>query len=242
MKAMIFAAGLGTRLQPLTDHIPKALVEVNGKSLLERVIERLKSTGVDHFVINVHHLSSQVIDFIERKDYFKTCIDISDESGQLLDTGGGLKKAACFLQGNEPFIVHNVDVLSDIDLNNMFEFHQKSGALATLAVRDRDSSRKLLFDGSGDLTGWKNDNTHETIQIRPSHPSIELAFSGIHIISPGIFDLMKEEGVFSIIDVYLRLARSHQIKAFRHDDSMWLDVGSPEKLKKAIEGEGKNKT
>ena len=226
MKAMILAAGVGSRLRPLTDTTPKALVEINGKPMLEIVLHRLIQAGCDAVVINLHHRAGQVIRFLEEKKYFGIRIDISQE-GKLLDTGGGLKKVASFFDDGLPFIMHNVDVLSDIDLHQMLLFHKKNSPLATLAVQARSSSRYFLFDREGYLCGWESTTEKQRRWTGfPVEESERLAFCGIHIISPAIFALMQESGVFSINQVYLRLAgKGEKIQAFRADAYYWRDMG-----------------
>ena len=232
MKAMIFAAGLGTRLRPITENKPKALVEVGGKTLLEITIRRLKYFGVREAVVNIHHFGEQVIDFLEQHRSFGIDITISDERGLLLDTGGGLQKTAPHFQ-SAPFLVHNVDILSNIDLRALYAAHLASGALATLAVRDRPSSRHLLFDESGFLAGWRNNRTGEERISRSSAELKPLAFSGLYVLSPRIFKFMPPGPVFSIIDVFLEAAKSEGLMAYRHDDSFWLDVGKMAALEEA---------
>jgi len=236
MKAMIFAAGLGTRLRPLTNSIPKALVELNGRSLLEIAIERLKTFGVTEFIVNVHHHAEKIVSFLQTKNNFGVRIEISREDDLLLDTGGGLKKASWFfLEGNspQPFILHNVDVLSTIDLHQMVKFHHEKSALATLAVQERQSSRQLLFDEAGLLSGRHKSETSDEI-VRTAANIQPLAFSGIHVISPRLLNLITESGVFSIIDTYLRLAAaSEKISAFRADQFYWRDLGRLEDLAQA---------
>ena len=236
MKAMIFAAGLGTRMRPLTDKRPKALIEVSGKPLLEHVIHRLEEYGFDEIVVNVHHFADLIIDFLKQNDNFGFNIQISDECGKLLDTGGGLKKAAHLLQGSEPILLHNVDVLSKIDLSAITMSHKSSGSLVTLAVSQRVTSRCLLFNDKDELTGWQNKKTGEIRgPARDSGNNEALAFSGIHIIAPKIFKLMPADDVFSIIDFYLQICSSYPIRAFRHDPAQFLDIGKPEQLIKAEE-------
>jgi NDP-sugar pyrophosphorylase family protein len=237
MKAMILAAGLGTRLRPLTDHQPKALVEVGGRTLLEIALARLGSFGIGEVIINVHHFAEMIIDYLKAKSSFGMRIDISRED-LLLDTGGGLKKAAYFFlpnaAANEPFILHNVDVISTIDLRRMAQFHCENRALATLAVQARETTRYLLFDERSELCGRKSgaDGTPEL--VRPSSPARALAFSGIHVISPRLFALMTEDGVFSILTPYLRLAGSgEKILAFRSDQYQWRDLGRVDDVRKA---------
>ena len=224
MKAMIFAAGLGTRLKPLTDDRPKALVECNGRTLLEYAILKLKYEGFDEIVVNVHHFSSLVIDFLQKHD-FGVKIYVSDETAQLLDTGGGLLHAKQFLDGTEPFLVCNVDIISSIDFSKMMTYHKQHKALATLAASDRKTSRYLLFDDQNQLCAWENRSTQERKVVRNCEKIIPLAFSGIQIIEPKIFDFISESGKFAIMDLYLRLAANQPIIAYNHTGDFWLDVG-----------------
>jgi NDP-sugar pyrophosphorylase family protein len=233
MKAMILAAGLGTRLQPLTNNKPKALVEVNGKTLLETTINKIIQAGITEIVINVHHFAQQVIDFVKEKNSFGIDIHFSDETEELMDTGGGLKKASWFLKGGEPFLVYNVDILSDIDLRHLINHHKKNEALVTLAVRKRKTSRYLLFDKDFTLYGWQNVKTGEKKIAREKLDLNLFAFSGIHIIEPAIFDLINKTGRFSIIDVYLKLAKEYRILGYDHSQTQWLDLGRIENLKEA---------
>lgn len=230
MKAMIFAAGLGTRLKPITDQIPKALVKVNGVTLLEHVITKLKNSGVTEIIVNVHYLSNQIIDFLNQKNNFGIRIEISDEQDQLLDTGGGLKKASWFFNSDEPFILYNTDIISDINLLEMMNYHLKNNPIATLAVRKRESSRYFLFNNDFDLCGWKNLKTSEKIISKPSDNINQYAFSGIHIINPTIFQYMDQTGKFSIVDTYLKLSKNKTIKGFDHTTSYWFDIGDEKKL------------
>jgi len=257
MKAMILAAGLGTRLKPLTDTCPKALVELSGRTLLEITITRLRIFGVTEFIINVHHFADQVIDYLKSKNNFGSRIEISREE-ILLDTGGGLKKAAWFFLEDpknldEPFLLHNVDVISTIDFRAMLQFHTEHHALATLAVQSRDSSRQLLFNTDLQLCGRRIDNKdalissahHTVIPSEARNPTsnsllatrnspLSLAFSGIHILSPRLLPLLTEDGIFSIIDSYLRLSsQSQKILAFRADQYYWRDLGRPSDLAQA---------
>ena len=237
MKAMIFAAGLGTRLRPLTDTRPKALIEVNGTSLLEIVIQRLKHHGFRELVLNVHYLAEQILEFLEDKCNFDLDIQISDETSLLLDTGGALKKAACFLDDGQPFLVHNVDTLSDIDLTDFYHFHcGRPESLASLAVSERPSTRCLLFDRQQGLCAWHNRKSGETKWARTvSDTPQEFAFSGLHVIDPKIFSCMPDREVFSIIDVYLQLAGTENIQAYPHDHRLWVDVGKKDQLERAGE-------
>ena len=235
MKAMILAAGLGTRLRPLTDHRPKALVEVGGRTLVEVTLSRLREFGVREVIINVHHFADMVVDYLKANDNFGMRIEISREE-VLLDTGGGLKKAANFFLGNsgpsdEPFILHNVDVISTIDLGRMVQSHAENKALATLAVRDRETSRYLLFNEQLELCGRQTGRDQAPEMVRNALPVQALAFSGIHVISPSLFKMLTEEGVFSIITSYLRLAAQRErIVAFRADEYYWRDLGRAENV------------
>jgi mannose-1-phosphate guanylyltransferase len=243
MKAMILAAGLGTRLRPLTNDRPKALVEVCGRTLLEITLTRLRDFGINDVIINVHHYADMVIDHVKAAGSFGMHIEFSRED-VLLDTGGGLKKAAWFLGcGSGPsanankedsFILHNVDIISTIDLKRMMQAHKESAALATLAVQRRKTSRYLLFNDHLQLCGRRLVKEEKTEIVRPSEHLSELAFTGIHVISPRIFPLLTEEGVFSIIPAYLRLAaQGEQIQAFRADEYYWRDLGKPENIQQA---------
>jgi NDP-sugar pyrophosphorylase family protein len=241
MKAMVLAAGLGTRLRPLTNDRPKALVEVGGRSLLEITLTRLRDFGINDVIVNVHHYADMVIENVRAAGNFGIHIEFSRED-VLLDTGGGLKKAAWFLGGNsstneeEPFILHNVDVISSIDLQRMVQLHKESRALATLAVQERKTSRYLLFDEQLQLCGRRFVKEEKTEIVRPSQHLTELAFTGIHVISPRIFSLLTEDGVFSIVPAYLRLAaQGEKIQAFRADEYYWRDLGKPENIQQAEE-------
>lgn len=225
MKAMIFAAGLGTRLRPLTNNLPKALVPYKGKPLLQVVIEKLKSFGFDTLIINVHHFADKIIDFLEKNNYFDTEIIISDERRKLLDTGGGLYFARKYF--DEDFLIHNVDIISDIDLKKLAEYHKKNTFLATLAVQNRASNKKLYFDSENNLCKWKNEITAEEKIARNCQISRGFAFSGIHFVSPRIFEYMSN-GVYSIIETYLKAAVNENIKCFDHSDDFWRDMGKPE--------------
>lgn len=233
MKAMVLAAGLGTRLRPLTDKRPKALVEVAGKTLLEITLARLREFGICEAIVNAHHFGDMLVEYLKIHDNFGMDVEVSREE-VLLDTGGGLKKAAWFFkESDDPFVLHNVDVLSTIDLGSMAEEHRKSGSLATLAVQDRKTARHLLFDDDLQLCGRRAGRDEIVRTASRLHP---LAFSGVHVLSPRIFQLMTEEGVFSIIDVYLRLAGDgEKIEAFRADEYYWRDLGKPENIAKAEE-------
>jgi len=233
---MILAAGLGTRLRPLTDTRPKALVEINGRTLLEITLTRLHAFGVTEVIVNVHHFADLVVDYIKSHNHFGMRVEISREDDLLLDTGGGLKKASWFFLDNspnsspEPFLLHNVDVISTIDLRRMLQFHDEHNALATLAVQTRESSRLLLFNDKNQLVGRAAPDS----PLATSHSPLPLAFSGIHILSPRLLPMLTEEGVFSIIDAYVRLAsQGEKILAFRADEYYWRDLGRPADLQQA---------
>jgi NDP-sugar pyrophosphorylase family protein len=237
MKAMVLAAGLGTRLRPLTNDRPKALVEVGGRTLLEITLERLRTFGVLEVIVNTHHFAEMIPEYLAKHGNFGMRIEISHEE-ILLDTGGGLKRAAWFFlegsQPGEPFLLHNVDVISTIDLARMAQFHAENDALATLAVQNRATSRPLLFDRRDELCGRRLESEGETEMARPADQAEALAFAGIHVISPLIFSKLTEEGVFSIIPAYLRLAgQGEKITAFRADAYRWRDLGKPEHLQQA---------
>ena len=239
MKGMILAAGLGTRLRPLTNDRPKALVEIAGHTLLEITILRLRQFGVREIIINVHHFADKMIEYLQSKDNFGLRIEVSHED-ILLDTGGGLKKAAWFFLEDdsfgEPFIVHNVDVISNIDLGQLLDFHRQNQALATLAVQQRESSRYLLFDEQMQLCGRRFLKEQRTEMARAAQQLQELAFTGIHVISPRLLQMISEEGVFSIIETYLRLARKDEkIIGSRVDSAYWRDLGQPENVARAAE-------
>ncbi|HTC66359.1 MAG TPA: nucleotidyltransferase family protein [Candidatus Acidoferrum sp.] len=238
MKAMVLAAGLGTRLRPVTDERPKALVEVGGRTLLEITLARLRAFGIRDVIVNVHHFADKVVAFLKKRENFGMHIEVSRED-VLLDTGGGLKKAGWwfFLEHSdpkEPFLLHNVDVVSTIDLARMVQFHRDHEALATLAVQQRETSRYLLFDEQFQLCGRRVGRGGNPQIVRGAPKMEALAFSGIHVISPRLLTLMTEEGVFSIVDSYLRLAGGgEKIMAFRADDYYWRDLGKPADLQQA---------
>jgi NDP-sugar pyrophosphorylase family protein len=238
MKAMVLAAGLGTRLRPLTNDRPKALVEIAGRTLLEITLSRLKAFGICDVIVNAHHFAGMLIEYLRANQNFGMNIEVSCEE-TLLDTGGGLKKAAWFFVNDRTdtaFILHNVDVISTIDLNHMVQFHQAGKALATLAVQDRTSSRYLLFDQQLELCGRRFVKEQKNELVRASSPAYELAFSGIHVITTRLLRLMTEEGAFSIIDAYLRLAgQGEKIVGFRADKYDWRDLGRPESMTRAAE-------
>ena len=239
MKAMVLAAGLGTRLRPLTNDRPKALVEVAGRTMLEITLTRLREFGIQDVIINIHHYADMVVESVKAAGNFGMHIEFSREE-ILLDTGGGLKQAAWFLQSDSssgadaPFILHNADIISAIDLQRMLQFHIENKALATLAVQHRKTSRYLLFDEQLQLRSRPTVSDEKTEMVRPAQQTTEAAFTGIHIISPRIFPLLTESGVFSIIPAYLRLAaQGEKIMAFYADEYYWRDLGKPESIQQA---------
>jgi len=238
MKAMILAAGLGTRLRPMTDDRPKALVEVAGHTLLEITLRRLNKFGIRDVIVNAHHFADLVVDYLKKSDNFEMRVEISREE-VLLDTGGGLKKAAWFFledPSHEPFVLHNVDVLSDIDLDRMVKFHRENDALATLAVQKRETSRYLLFDEQNRLCGRRRGRETAPEIVRSSEHLQALAFSGVHVISWRFLEMIEEQGAFSIISSYLRLSgQGEKIAAFRADQYYWRDLGKPENVAQAAQ-------
>jgi len=233
LKALIFAAGLGTRLRPYTNSKPKALVEVAGKSMLEHIILKLKGFGIHEFIVNIHHFGDQIIQFLDMKNNFDCDIIISDERKQLLDTGGGLKKALSYLSANEDLLVHNVDILTNYNLKNLIVSHQKKKNMASLLVQKRETSRYLLFSpDSLELRGWINTKTNEQLpEYLDVSKYISLAFSGIHIVNSQISNLLPQESTFPIIPEYLKLSLDHQIRGLLLENAYWLDLGKPAQLK-----------
>jgi MurNAc alpha-1-phosphate uridylyltransferase len=237
MQAMILAAGLGTRLKPVTDTKPKALVEVGGIPMIELAIRYLKKYGIERIVINLHHFPNQIRLFLKEKNNFGLEILFSDESNALLDTGGAIKKASSILDPNSPFVLMAVDILTDLNLGAMIDFHKKNKPMVTLAVKDRPTSRSLLFGKDMQLEGWRNNQTGELKGVETDKNSIALGFSVIHIIEPAIFKLIHEEGAFSIIDLYLRIMKEHPILGFRHDIDTWLEFGKIQNIRELEKGE-----
>jgi len=241
MKAMVLAAGLGTRLRPLTNDRPKALVEIAGRTLLEITLTRLRAFGIRDVIVNVHHFADMVVDYLKEHGNFGMAIEISRED-TLLDTGGGLKKAGWFFlhnsaRDNDAFLVHNVDVISNIDFARMLEAHRASDVLATIAVQTRETSRKLLFDDQLLLCGRRTSRAggEKDEIVRQATKLNAFGFTGIHVISPRIFEKMTEQGAFSIVDCYLRLAGEGQkIAAFRADEYLWRDMGKLENITKEL--------
>lgn len=233
MKAMIFAAGMGTRLRPLTDNIPKALVRVGGIPLLQRIILKLTASGFNDITINIHHRGQQIIDFLQANKNFGQHINISDERGQLLNTGGGIRHAQHFLTGDEPFLVHNVDILTDADLKALWQHHLLQKSEATLLVGKRQTKRYLLFDKNMNLHGWTNKQTGEIRSANLAGNYEEWAFAGIHILSPSLFRYMNDsywQEAFSIIDFYLNICPYTPIKGVPICATHWFDTGTPETL------------
>lgn len=228
-KALIFAAGKGTRLKPFTDSHPKALALVNDVPLLERNIKYLQSFGVTEFVINVHHFGEQIVQFLEKNNHFGAKIDISDEKDELLETGGGLLFAQKYLENEENFLIMNADILTDLNIHELVKFHETHLPLATLAVSDRNSSRKLFFNSEMVLKGWMNKNSGETKMAESNNDFKELGFSGIHCINSSIFDKIKRRGKFSIMEEYLDLMFENKILGFQHEARL-IDVGRPESV------------
>jgi len=230
MKAFILAAGLGTRLFPFTSDKPKALVELNGITLLERAIRKVNELEVSEIIVNVHHFGDQVIDYLNKKKNFNLPLTISDEREELLDTGGAILKARQLLENNGPFLVYNVDVLSSIDLKALMDFHNRKAGIATLSVRERATQRYLVFNPEMLLSGWRNVKTGEERLVRNDKRLTNFAFSGIQIIEPEIFSLITETGKFSLIQLYLRLAKSENIYGYHDQSELWMDLGKPEQL------------
>jgi NDP-sugar pyrophosphorylase family protein len=229
MKAMIFAAGLGKRLGNITQNIPKALVEINGKTALHLAVERCTFYGFDDIIINVHHFADMVEEEVLRLNRLGFKISVSDERDGLLENGGGLYKAKSFFD-NTPFLLYNVDIISDLDLSSLYRCHKEMRGLATLAVRHRTGKRFLLIDDNGQLRGWRNIVTGDQILAGVTEKGLsEIAFSSMHIAEPEIFNYMSE-GIYTMIDLYLRLAAEHNIFTLRHDEGYWVDVGTPESL------------
>ena len=234
MKAMIFAAGLGTRLKPLTDTMPKALVPIAGKPLLQHTIEKLIASGFDEIIINLHHFPDQIIDFVKANHRFGIRIEFSDEREKLLDTGGAIKKASWFFDDGQPFLIHNVDILSNIDLRALVTHHQKSGSTVTLVCSDRPTSRYLLFNEEKRLRGWINEKTGAFKSPLPDfNPSLykKLAFSGIHLLQPSIFAPMQNRpDTFSIIDFYLEYCHEMAVSSYAPPGLQTIDAGKPEAI------------
>jgi MurNAc alpha-1-phosphate uridylyltransferase len=233
MKAMIFSAGLGTRFKPWTDKHPKALALVNGKSLLQRNIEYLQQYGITEVIVNVHHFADQIIDTIQQNNGWGSRILISDETSEVLETGGGLLKAKELFTPGEPFITCNVDVLTDLDINKLIAFHQKHKPLTSFAISDRKTSRNFLFDKNNRLCGWVNNNTGEQRISIPTPDLVQKAYSCVVIFEYDIFRIMPFTGKFSLTDLYLTLAGQHLILGYEHTGDRWVDVGKPTSVAEA---------
>jgi len=231
MKAIIFAAGTGSRLGEITYNLPKALVEIGGITLLEQAIQKLKKHGIDEIIINVHHFADLIEEFLEKKKNFNIRIELSDEREKLLETGGGLMKASWFFNANEPFLTYNVDVLTSLDISSMITFHRTSDAMVSLAGKKRKTQRYFLTDQHNRLCGWENLKTGERIDSFRVEGEVErVGYSCVTVMNPEIFDLITEEGIFSLTPVFLRLAKENTIMVHRHDTDYWTDIGSPERL------------
>ena len=233
MKAFILAAGLGTRLQQYTLERPKALVELGGITLLERAIRKVSELEVSEIIVNVHHFGDKIVDFLRQKQNFGLPVSISDESDYLRDTGGAILKAQNLLNSGEPFLLYNVDVLSSLNLADLLDYHHKMNGIATLAVRSRETDRYLVFNPEMRLSGWRNIKTGEEKLSSEENNLKNYAFSGIQIIEPRIFPLITETGSFSIIQMYLRLARDHEIYGYQDKSDLWMDLGKPDQLTEA---------
>lgn len=229
MKALIFAAGMGTRLKPFTDEHPKALAKVNGVPLLERNIKYLQSFGINDFVINIHHFGGQILAFLAENDNFGANVEISNEHEELLETGGGLLFAKKFLENEKTFLIMNVDILTDLNISNFVRLHETKGAMVTLAVSDRESSRKLMFNEKMFLKGWRNLLTNQKKVVGGIFKLRELAFSGIHCVNSEIFDKITRTGKFSIMDEYMDLMKEDLIIGYQHSSNV-VDVGRPESI------------
>ena len=231
MKAFILAAGEGTRLKPITDSLPKALVRIGNYTLLEIVIRRLIRAGIKSLVINVHHFPDQIIGFLRSNDNFGLDIQISDESGELLDTGGAIKKAGAFFQGEETVLVHNIDILSNLDLNALAAWHQEKGALVTLAVKNRPTSRSLIVDAAGRLCGWEFPDKKLSILTRDNRKGLTAtAFSGVYVFSVKLLEKFPEDSVFGFIPWLLNLASSEKILTWDQSPAFWYEAGRKESI------------
>jgi NDP-sugar pyrophosphorylase family protein len=234
MRAMILAAGLGTRLKPLTNTIPKGLVKIKGHTLLELQIKKLKAEGFNQIIINVHHFAEQIVEFLKENKNFGCEIEISDESEKLLDTGGGLKKASHLFSDGNPFLIYNVDILSNINLKKLLTAHNSSDSIATLAVQDRISSRKFLFDSNYTLCGWMNEKTGDKIISKDTQAKLTpFSFSGIQIVDHRLFKRFPDKDVFSLVDLYLSAAKLEKIEGYIHNEDKWFDLGKIGNLNEA---------
>jgi MurNAc alpha-1-phosphate uridylyltransferase len=226
MRAMILAAGQGTRLRPLTNDIPKPLVRFQGKPLLEIIIDRLLSSGIEKIVVNIHHLAGQVLEFLKSRDYYNGRVLVSDETDRLMDTGGGVLKARELLDNGEPFILHNVDVYTNLDITRLVKAHEADNSVITIAVKKRTPSRSLLFDEQNYLSGWQNNKTGEIKIIRDFKGDLkDFGNSCVYVINPEFFELVSCKEPVSLTDLYLDLAKTHQIKGYIHDQDYWYNLG-----------------
>ena len=229
-KAIIFSAGLGTRFTPWTLTKPKALAIINGKTLLQRNIEYLQKYNITDVVVNVHHFPEQIINALKENNGWGSNVMISDESNEVLETGGGLIKAKNLLHGNEPFLSLNVDVLTDMDINKLVTFHENNDSLISFGVTERRTSRNILLDKDNRMCGWKNDTTGEEKIVLQKEHLMPFAYSCVTVYQPQIFSLMKQEGKFSIMETFLALAPDHLILGYNHSGDKWVDVGRPESV------------
>lgn len=233
MKAMIFAAGLGTRLKPLTDEIPKALLKFNEIPIIEYSIKKAIKYGFDEIIINVHHHYQKIIDYIQSNNCYNINIKFSIEKDLLLETGGGLKNAKWFFDDNKPFLVFNCDTISDINFLDFYNQHLKSNALITLAVRNRITNRYFLFDDDMKLIGWLNKAKNQKILLNvKSNQYSEFAFSGIQVMNPEVFELMPDDDVFSLTELYLKIGKTNIIKGFDHTSDFWIDIGKKDEYER----------
>lgn len=227
-RAMILAAGIGSRLWPLTDKTPKALLEFRGRPMLDHVIEHLTYHGITEIIINIHHLADQIVEHVASMENYGATIEFSDERDRLMDTGGGIVKARWFLEDHGPFIVHNVDIFTDLNIERFYHAHREHDSLVTLAVKKRETSRNLLLNSEQLVIGWKNNRTGELIMARDESADRAVAFSGIQVIDPKIFPLLPGEKPFSLTNAYLELAQKHPIHTFDHSDGEWVDMAHPD--------------
>lgn len=234
MKAIIFAAGKGSRLGRITQDQPKALVKIGGKTLLEMAIRKLVKYGFDEIIINIHHFADRIEEFLEENNNFGARIELSDERQQLLETGGGLMKAAWFFDDHQPFLTYNVDVLTTLDLSTLLRVHRSTGALVTLACQERTTLRYFLADDQNHLAGWENTETGERIGVLNSRGAVKrVGYSCISVVNPEFFNHITEKGFFSLTPVFLRLTKNHPVMIYRHNKDYWTDIGNPDRLEKA---------
>jgi NDP-sugar pyrophosphorylase family protein len=236
MNAMILAAGLGTRLKPLTENRPKALIRINDKTLLELAIKKLLKHGFENIIVNIHHFPEMIYTYLQENKNFEANVIISDERKLLLDTGGAIKVIKRHINNDFPILVYNVNIITDLDLNKLYDYHSDSDNLATLAVRKRKTNRYLLLDHDNILCGWTNKQTREERIVRDHTKDLtEFAFSGIHVVNPAIFNVMPTEKKFPIIELYLKLAPNFLIKGYNHSETEWIDVGKLGNIETAVQ-------